>query len=160
MLRTSTQELLVRMLVLKKATDRMMAKSKLAAAENLRNVARYNRTLADLAKSLVTNKTLRRALPSPLAPHLSPLNQDALQLLGQSLSRHVQSTFDRADRRVEVVAHLAQRLPLDVEGHQRISVETAQTREARVNLRAALAGQHVFQWGLTAGARCLAACPT
>jgi hypothetical protein len=66
------------------------------------------------------------AIPSPQRAvflFLQGLDGDrGLDVLGQPLPRHVQTTLDRPQRRVEGVAHLQQRLALNVERDQGLTV--------------------------------------
>src|SRR5437868_2064267 len=55
---------------------------------------------------------------------------DGFDVLGQPLAGDVQPPLDRADRGVERVRHLDERLPADVERHERLAVEPAELLQA------------------------------
>ena len=69
----------------------------------------------------------------------------------QPLPRYVQPALDRADRRAELVAHLQQRLAVEVERHERIAIERRQLVEARSDLRPALGVERGCQRRRVAG---------
>jgi len=67
------------------------------------------------ATSAQRKSRVSRVMPGPLDRH-------RLDLAGQPFPGDVQPPLDRAQRRLELVAHLQQRLSVDVERHQRVAV--------------------------------------
>ena len=81
------------------------------------------------------------------------------QLLAEPVSGRVQPPLDRADRAGELVAHLLERLPLDVERDQRPTVEIAEPIEATPNLPRPLRAQQIIQRRSPLALRACGACP-
>src|SRR5438067_123579 len=58
-----------------------------------------------------------------------------VQRLLQAVARHVQTPLDRADRRLELTAHLLERLAADVEGDERRAVNRLELLQPRPDFR-------------------------
>src|SRR5579859_7118199 len=93
--------------------------------------------------------TKKARADKPPVLSITSVNQSGRDSLGQLLAEpvagRVQPALDRADRTLELVAHLLERLSLDVERDQRATIEVAELRQSAPDLLRALVAQQVIE---------------